>query len=129
MTAGAYKDLLDLYIAPCLVEYTTLVYIPLTAMKMRNKGIQRQTGAESETVPVTDLSYLEQTVRDSSQFYAQRLIKYLLANIQLFPEYYQYTTTIDDVPPAGGDYFSGIEFNTRKRNPWFGLGTSRDINW
>lgn len=131
MAAGAYKDLLDLYIAPTLVEYSVLEYIPFTSFKMRNKGVQRQTGENSETVAPTDLSYLTQSVRDTAQFYAQRTIKFLQANLQSYPEYYTYTTTIDGTQPAKSDYFSGIQFPNSNRGNCglFGMGTSTDVTW
>jgi hypothetical protein len=131
MSAGVYKDLLDLYMAPTLVEYSTLVYIPFTSMKLRNKGVQRQTSeADSEAVSVNDLGYLTTSVRDSCQFYGERLIKFLKANMQSYPEYLRYTT-IDSVLPANNDYFSGIQFpnSNRNINGLFGLGIDIPVNW
>ena len=129
MAAGPNKTLVDDYVAPCLTEYALLQYIPYTALKFRNKGLQKQLGAESEPADAADIGYMTAEVRDSAQFYAQRLIKFLLANIQSYPDYYNYTT-IDNISPARSDYFSGIQFRNANRgyNGLFGLGTDIEIN-
>jgi hypothetical protein len=131
MTAGNNKTLLDDYILPTLAEYSVLEYIPYTALKFRNKGVQKQTSQEnSEPASMEDLTYLTQSCRDSAQFYAERLIKFLKANIQSYPAYYRYTT-IDSISPAKNDYFSGIQFPNSNRGDCglFGLGTGIDINY
>lgn len=132
MAAGDYKSLLDDYITPALVDYSVLEYIPFSAVKFRNKGIQRQnSGENSEPADMDNLTYLQQSVRDSAQFYSERLVRYLKANIQLFPEYYQYTISIDDVMPARSDYFSGIQFpqSNRGNRGTFGMGLGTPINF
>lgn len=132
MTAGDYKDLLDDYITPALVDYAVLEYIPFSAVKFRNKGIQRQTSEEnSEPADMDNLTYLQQSVRDSAQFYSERLIRYLKANIQLYPEYYQYTVSIDDIAPARSDYFNGIQFPRSNRGGCgtFGMGLDIPFNF
>ena len=131
MPAGDYKNLLDLYVSPALVEYSTLEFITFNSFKIRNKGVQRQTGENSETVAPADLSYLSQSVRDSAEFYSNRLIQFLKANIQSYPEYYQYTSYIDSITPARSDYFSGIQFPNSNRGNCgtFGMGTSTDVTW
>jgi hypothetical protein len=120
MTAGAKKTLVDDYLLPTIAEYALL----------RKKGLQKQnSGENSESASMDDLTYMLTAVRDTCQFYAQRTIKFLLANIQDYPEYYQYTT-IDNIPPARSDYFGGIQFPKSNRGgcDTFGMGLGIDIN-
>jgi hypothetical protein len=132
MAAGVYKDLLDLYIAPALVEYSVIVYIPFTSIKLRNKGTQKQLGDNSEPANLEDLAYLTTSVRDSAQFYAERLIKYLKQNMTQFPEYLRYST-IDSILPANNDYFSGLQFtigpNQRTGGQCWDGDRYKDINY
>ena len=67
---------------------------------------------------------------DSAQFYGERLTKHLLANVQSFPEYFQFRTT-EDMSPAKSDYFSGIQFPGMNRGSTdgFGKGYTFDINF
>jgi hypothetical protein len=127
---GVYKTLMDDYVIPCLLEYSLYEYIPFTSFKFRNKGVSKQTSPESEPADLADLSYLRENVKDSAQFYGDRLVKHLKANnSQTFPEYYQ-LRTIEDVPPARSDYFSGIQFPGQNRGNGFdGLGLTYNINF
>lgn len=131
MTAGPKKTLVDDYLLPTIVEYALLEYIPFTATKFRNKGLQKQnSGENSAPADMNDLTYMMQAVRDSCQFYAQRTIKFLLANIQDYPEYWQYTQ-IDNISPARSDYFSGVQFPKSNRGgcDTFGMGLGTPINF
>ncbi len=129
MSAGPNKTFVDDYLAPCLTEYALLQYIPYTHLKFRNKGIEKQFSETSTTADSTDIGYMTAEVRDSAQFYGERMIKFLLANIQYYPDYYRYTT-IDNISPARSDKFSGIQFPNSNRSNFgtFGLGLTYDIN-
>ena len=107
--SGAYKTLIDSYIIPCLLEYSLLEYIPFTSFKFRNTGVQKQTTPDSQAAELADLHYLKENVRDSAQFYGEKLIQHLRANTSLFPEYLRFTSCADTAP-AISDYFSGIQF-------------------
>lgn len=130
MTAGVYKTLLDDYITPALVDYSVLEYIPFSSVKFRNKGMEKQTSDVSTPADAESLVMVQASVRDSAQFYTERLIKYLRANIQSYPEYSQYMITIDDMAPARSEYFSGIQFPRSNRGCCgdLGMGFTYDIN-
>lgn len=130
MTAGVYKTVLDDYISVALVDYTTLVYIDFNAVKFRNKGMEKQTSDVSTPADSNDLVMMKDSIRTSAQFYTERLIKYLRANIQSYPEYSQYMITIDDMAPARSEYFSGLQFPKSNRGCCgdLGMGFTYDIN-
>lgn len=127
--AGNYKNLLDNFIIPCLLEYTVYEYIPYT-YKFRNKGISKQTSPTSEPADRDELYYLRDNIRDTAQFYGENLIKYLKVNSSLFPEYS--TTNADQISPARGDYFGGIHIPGANRGPGDcgldGLGITYPVN-
>lgn len=131
LTAGAYKTLMDNYIIPCLIEYAYLQYLQdAGTIKTTNKGMQRPTSPDSQ-LPEPNVVYNKlQAVRETAQFYGERLIKHLKANIQSFPEYYRYTS-IEDVKPARGEYFSGIQFPGMNRGNCGldGMGITTNIDF
>ncbi len=121
---GNYKTLMDQYIVPVLLHYSTYEAVPFMAFKFRNKGVSKQNSEFSEPADLTELSYVRDNIRDTAQFYGERLTEYLCANSSLFSEYRN--TVAGDIPPAQGDYFGGIHVpNTnRNNNGNFGLGLS-----
>lgn len=125
-----YKTLIDDYIIPCLVEYSVYENVPFT-YKFRNKGISKQTSPDSIPAELDELTYLRNNIRDTAQFYGERLVTYLrvgYTNNQMFPEYLQ--TQIGDIKPATGDYFNGIHVPKRNRNTtnWLGYGLGKNLD-
>jgi hypothetical protein len=110
--AGYYKTLMDDYLIPCLFEYAVLEYLPWAAFKIKDKGPGQQGGGDFQPASMQDLASLKEDIRQSAQFYADAMIRYLRANAERFPEYYQYAS-LEDIPPATDDYFSGIQFTDR----------------
>jgi hypothetical protein len=110
-----YKLLLDDYIVPTLLEYSTYELVPFS-FKFRNKGISRQTSPDSIPAEVSDLIYVRNNVLANAQFYADRLTQYLITQNNLYPEYY--TNQMGDIKPARTGYSSGIFYPGRSR----GLG-------
>jgi len=122
-----YKTLIDDYIIPCLVEYSVYENVPFT-FKFRNKGISQQTSPDSIPAGIDELTYLRNNIRDTAQFYGERLVTFLrvgYTNNTAFPEYLQ--VQVGDIKPATGDYFNGIHIPNKNRNNnnflGFGLGT------
>lgn len=107
---GNYQILLEDYIIPVLLQYSVYESVPFMAYKFRNKGIQKQSGDNSEPADLTELTYIRDNVLQTAQFYSERLSKYLINNATLFPEYQSSTT---DLNPNSQSYFNGIHIPNR----------------
>lgn len=82
-----YKTLLDDYIVIYL-EFLVMAEITMnTSFKFRNLGIVTTTDTNANQVPLEDVKYYQNYYRSKSEFYENRLVKYLKRNTDLFPEY------------------------------------------
>jgi hypothetical protein len=122
-----YKLLIDDYIVPTLLEYTVYEYVPFS-YKFRNKGISRQSSPDSIPADIGELSYLRNNIKDTAEFYGERLTTYLRNNSNLFPEYL--TSTAGDIQPAKGVYSSNIFIPNANRGGcgYYGYGFTYPIN-
>jgi hypothetical protein len=103
-----YKALLDKFVVPCLIEWTVYEVMPFISLKLDNKSITKGNSEFSDAADLNDLKYLRQTVRDLANFYNQRLIDFLKANTNIFPEYLG-NSTIDKLKPTNNrNLFGGI---------------------
>ena len=83
----SYKTLIDDYINNYL-KYKVLaeITIPL-AYKYRSSGVIQSTGDHYNNSTLRDATMVQNHYETRATFYAQRLTKYLNANVDLFPEY------------------------------------------
>lgn len=121
---GNYLFLMNNYIVPFLLHYSTYESIPFMAFKFRNKGIQKQSSPDSTPAELGELTYVRDSVLATAQFYGERLVEYLCANQSSFPEYR--SASNGDISPSNGDYFNGIHIpgSNRSNNNLSGLGLS-----
>ncbi len=106
--SDAYKTLLDSYILPCLKTYIKAEAPYELNYKFTNKNVGQKNSEFSQPVGTEELKQLMQFFKNKSEFYAERLKKYLHANQQAYPLYYQYGTTLDAIAPTGTTYTTGM---------------------
>jgi hypothetical protein len=109
-TAGNeyYKTLVEDHIAPALVYYCMVDFIPFAAFEIANGGIYQHTPENTTPLEMADISKLVQLYRDKAEFYGARLEDYLCANSSHFPEYSQ--TDNGDLSSKGQSTFHGWHF-------------------
>lgn len=106
--SGVYKDLLDKYIVPCLVEWAFYEVLPYINFKMTNKSIVQGNSEFSSEVDLEELKYLRSVSRDMADFYTARLVGFLKEYQHLFPEYLT-NTGFDKIKPLKRqNFFGGI---------------------
>lgn len=105
-----YKNLLDEYIQPCTAYWAWYEVIPYIAMKVVNKGIERQSSDYSQPSQLNEMEYLRDEIRNKAEFYSQRLTAFLTENKSHFPEYAQ-SCGCKELSPTHNQYFSGIQFD------------------
>ena len=105
---GVYKELLDDYIQPALVEWTYYEVLPYINFKMTNKSIVQGNSEFSSEVELDDLKYLRSIARDMAEFYNERLTGQLRQNQHLYPEYLTNSGFDKLKPKKRANFFGGI---------------------
>ena len=112
---GVYKDLLDKYIQPCLIEWTFYEVVPYINFKLTNKSIVQGNSEFATEVDLEDLKYIRSVSRDMADFYSSRLQGHLKENQQLYPEYLT-NSGLDKIKPLKRqNFFGGIYTGEGKR--------------
>ncbi len=101
-----YKILVNTYIQPALVQWTFYESIVFLGFKFQNKDIMRKNSETGTPASLDDIKFLRQEVRNTAEWYTERLVDYLCHNNDLFPEYS--TNTNEDVRPSKKNFFNGM---------------------
>ena len=103
---GNYKTLVDNYIIDTLVHYAMVEALPFLAYSIGNTGITKNLNSEQGASPSkNDIDYLLQKELATAQFYAERLVNYLIAYNNLYPQYTATTGFSDNVYPDKGQQY------------------------
>ena len=103
---GAYKTLVDDYIGDSLVHWGFYECLPFLRFKVSNGNIYAKTSETGTALSTEEASSLREEVRNTAEFYTQRLIDYIKNNLSSFPEYS--TNTGADISPDRDAYYSGM---------------------
>lgn len=104
---GAYKTLVDDYLSPALVYYVVLDAVEFNAIKFTNKGLIRKSSDDSDVATPEELQSYKNKIESFAEYYGNRTVNYICANIGDFPEYNQ-NNAEDDIQPAKSGYKSSI---------------------
>ena len=108
---GNYKILIDDYVADALVHWAFYKCIPFLRFKISNGNIYSKTSETGVALSTEEAQHLREEVRNTAEFYTERLIDYIRNNTGLFPEYS--TNTGADRSPEKNAYYSGINLEKR----------------
>ena len=105
--AAPYTTLMEDYIKDTLVHYAVVEALPFLAYTIANAGIFKNLNPEQTATPSkTDIDFLLQKELQTAQFYAERLVTYLIANVTLYPQYVGTTGKSDNVYPDMGQQYT-----------------------
>jgi len=104
--AGNYKLLVDEYIVDTLVHYSFVEALPFLSYNVANGAIYRNVSEQAQLPSKQDIDFLLQKELQTAQFYAERLVTYLIANNNLYPEYNQSNGKLDNVYPDKGQQYT-----------------------
>jgi len=104
--SGVYETLVNDYIQDALVHWGFYECIPFLRYKVMNNNIVQKTSETSENLTDSEAQSLREEVRNTAEFYTERLIDYIRHNNSLYPEYTSNTGA--DVSPDKNAYYSGI---------------------
>ena len=82
----AYKDLLDEYVTPFMIEQVIADLIPIIGSKIANIGVYASSDEYVNNVPADEVDRLKYSHQVKADHYAKRMQTFLKANRQAFPE-------------------------------------------
>jgi len=108
--AGAYKTLVDEYIGDMLVQWAFYECMPFLRFKIQNGNIYSKTSENGTALSDTEASSLREEVRNTAEYYTERMIQYITNNLSSFPEYS--TNTGADISPNKDSFYSSMNLDT-----------------
>jgi hypothetical protein len=103
---AAYKTLLDDYIGDMLPNWAFYHAIPFLRFKIENGNIYSKTSETGTALSTEEAQHLREEVRNTSEYYTERMIDYVTNNTSSFAEYS--TNTGADVNPDRNAYYNGM---------------------
>ncbi len=103
---GAYKTLVDDYIGDMLPNWAFYHAIPFLRFKIENGNIYSKTSETGNALSTEEAQHLREEVRNTAEYYTERLIDYVCNNTSSFPEYN--TNSGSDVNPDQNAYYNGM---------------------
>lgn len=113
-SSGKYLELLTDYIQRCQAEWVVYHSLPFLNYKLTNKSVSQKNSEHSQPSQLEDIKYLRAEVRNTAEFYSQRIREFIINNQSSFPEYFT-NVNINSIRPKSNNYFGGI---------YIGRGTS-----
>ena len=104
--AGAYKTLVDTYIGDMLPNFALYHAIPFLRFKVENGNIYSKTSENGTALSESEAQHLREEVKNTGEYYMERMIDYVTNNLSSFPEYS--TNTGADVNPDRNAYYNGM---------------------
>ena len=100
-----WKTVLDDYIAPMLIWFAQVDYIPFASYQIRQGGMFKHRSENAETVSKEEVDYLTEKARTNAEWYSRRFIDFMSFNETTYPEYT--SNTNDDIFPSYDATFNG----------------------
>lgn len=112
---GAYKTLVDDYIQDALVHWSFYESLPFLRYKVMNNNVVQKNAENSTPLTREEAQDLREEIRNTAEFYTERLIDYIKHNTASYPEYN--TNTGADVNPDRNAFYSGmnLEYDRNQR--------------
>ena len=102
----AYKTLVDEYIGDMLPNWAFYHAIPFLRFKIENGNIYSKTSETGTALSTEEAQHLREEVRNTAEYYTERMIDYVTNNTASFPEYS--TNSGSDVNPDRNAYYNGM---------------------
>jgi len=109
----AYKTLVDDYIGDMLPNWAFYHAVPFLRFKIENGNIYSKTSETGTALSTEEAQHLREEVRNTAEYYTERLIDYVTNNTSSFPEYS--TSSGADVTPDRNAYYNGMNLERPKQ--------------
>ena len=110
---GAYKTLVDEYIGDMLPNWALYHCIPFVRFKVENGNIFSKSSETGTALSTEEAQHIREEVRNTAEYYTERLIEHLKNNTSSFPEYS--TNSGEDISPDKNAYYSGMNLEKPKQ--------------
>ena len=101
-----YKKLVDEYIGDFLPNMALYHAIPYLRFKIENGNIYSKNSETGTALSTEEAQHLREEVKNTGEYFIQRMIDYIKNNVSLFPEYS--TNSGADVSPDNNAYYAGM---------------------
>ena len=102
----AYKTLLDEYIGDMLPNWAFYHAVHFLRFKVENGNIFAKTSETGSQLSTEEAQHLREEIRNTAEYYTERMIEYITNNTSLFPEYS--TNSGADISPDRNAYYNGM---------------------
>ena len=109
----AYKTLLDDYIGDMLPNWAFYHAVPFLRFKIENGNIYSKTSETGNALSTEESQHLREEVRNTAEYYTERMVEYICNNTSSFPEYS--TNSGADVNPDKNAYYNGMNLERPMR--------------
>ena len=109
----AYKTLVDDYIGDMLPNWAFYHAIPFLRFKIENGNIYSKTSETGTALSTEEAQHLREEVRNTAEYYTERLIDYVTNNTTSFPEYN--TNSGADISADQNAYYNGMNLERPMR--------------
>jgi len=113
-----YPTLMDDYIRMATMRWTLVELYPYLSNKVLNSSISQISGDNATPIPKSEVDALISLERNNAQFYSERLIDYLQANVTLFPKYNTTGSSADMQPQYSAYYENGMTISGSANKDW-----------
>ena len=103
---AAYKTLLEDYIGDMLPNWAFYHAVPFLRFKIENGNLYSKTSETGTPLSTEEAQHLREEIRNTSEYYTERMIEYIKNNTSSFPEYS--TNSGADVTPDSNAYYNGM---------------------
>ena len=111
---GAYQTLVDDYIQDALTHFAFYECLPFLRFKVSNGNIYSKTSETGTALSTDEAQHLREEIRNTAEFYVQRLIDYITNNTSSFPEYS--TSSGADIKADKDAFYSGINLEINQED-------------
>ena len=101
-----YKTLLDDYVGDMLPNWAFYHAVPFLRFKIENGNIYSKTSETGTALSTEEAQHLREEIRNTAEYYTERLISYICNNNSLFPEYN--TNTGSDVNADNNAFYNNM---------------------
>lgn len=108
-----YKTLLDEYIGDMLPNWAFYHAVPFLRFSVENGNIYSKTSETGNSLSTEEAQHLREEIRNTAEYYTERMIEYITNNISLFPEYS--TNSGADISPDRNAYYAGMNLERPKQ--------------
>ena len=102
----AYKTLLDDYVGDMLPNWGLYLLVPFLRFRVENGNIYSKTSETGTALTTEEAQHFREEIRNTAEYYTERMIDYICNNNSLFPEYS--TNSGSDVDPDRNAYYNGM---------------------